>query len=67
MDLEVYNSIFNINTTNNKFKLYEFPDKKAVSVSYENVRDEIQKDLDVSDITATALRDEISPNFYQRI
>ena len=28
-DLEVYNSIFNINEENNKFELYKFPDEKA--------------------------------------
>ena len=56
--LEVYNSVFNINTTNNNFKLYKFPDKKAGGVSYEEVRDEIEKDLDISDITATDLDDD---------
>ena len=29
-DLEVYHSVFNKNTTNNKFNLYKFPDKKLV-------------------------------------
>ena len=57
-DLEVHNSIFDINTTNNKFKLYKFPDEKAGGFSYTKVRDEIENDLDISDITATDLHDE---------
>ena len=58
-DLEVHNSIFNITEENNKFKLYKFPDEKAGGVTYEKVRDEIEKDLDIEDITATDLQDDI--------
>ena len=58
-DLEVYNSIFNITEENNKFDLYKFPDEKAGGVTYEKVRDEIEKDLDIEDITAADLQDEI--------
>ena len=58
-DLEVYNSIFNITEENNKFKLYKFPDEKAGGISYTKVRDEIEKDLDIEDITATDLEDDI--------
>ena len=58
-DLEVYNSIFNITEQNNKLKLYKFPDEKAGGVSYEKVRDEIERDLDISDITNTDLQDDI--------
>ena len=58
-DLEVYESIFNITEENNKFKLYKFPDEKSGGVSYINVRDEIEKDLDIVDITAADLQDEI--------
>ena len=58
-DLEVYNSIFNITEENNKFELYKFPDEKAGGVSYEKVRDEIEKDLDIEDITAEDLQDDI--------
>ena len=58
-DLEVYNSIFNITAENNKFELYKFPDEKAGGVTYENVRDEIEKDLDIEDITANDLQDDI--------
>ena len=59
VDLEVYNSIFNITEENNKFKLYKFPYQKAAGVSYKKVRDEIEKDLDIEDITAADLQDEI--------
>ena len=58
-DLEVYISIFNITEENNKFKLYKFPDEKAGGVTYEKVRDEIEKDLGIKDITATDLEDDI--------
>ena len=58
-DLEVYNSIFNITEKNNKFELYKFPDEKAGGVTYEKVRDEIEKDLDIKDITAEDLQDDI--------
>ena len=58
-DLEVYNSIFNIREESNKFELYKFPDKKAGGISYTKVRDEIEKDLDIEDITAVDLQDDI--------
>ena len=58
-ELEVYNSIFNITEENNKFELYKFPDEKAGGVTYEKVRDEIEKDLDIEDITAEDLPDDI--------
>ena len=56
--LEVYNSIFNITEENNKFKLYLFPDSKTGRISIGKVRDEIEKDLDISDNTATDTQDE---------
>ena len=59
VDLEVYNSIFNITEENNKFELYKFPDEKAGGVTYEKVRDEIERDLDIEDITAEDLQDDI--------
>ena len=58
-DLEVYNSIFIITEENNKLQLYKFPDEKAGGVRYEKVRDEIERDLDISDITAADLQDDI--------
>ena len=58
-DLEVYNSFFNLTEENNKFELYNFPEEKAGGISYTKVRDEIEKDLDVSDITASDLQDDI--------
>ena len=61
--LEVYNSIFNITEQNNKLQLYKIPDEDAGGVSYRKVRDEIKRDLDISDITDTDLQDEIiGPN-----
>ena len=59
VDLEVYNSIFNITEENNKFEFYKFPDEKVGGITYEKVRDEIEKDLDISDKTATDLQDDI--------
>ena len=55
--LEIFNSIFNIPEEKSNFELYKFPDEKTGGVSYEKVRDEIEKDLDISDITDTNLRD----------
>ena len=59
VDLEVYNSIFNITEENNKFHLYKFPDEKAGGVTYTKVRGEIEKDLGIEDITAADLQDVI--------
>ena len=58
-NLEVYNSISNIAEENNKFKLYKFPDEKNGGITYQKVRDEIERDLDIADITAADLQDEI--------
>ena len=61
-DLEVYNSIFNITEENNKFEFLKFPDEKDGRITYEKVRDEIERDLDNSDITAADLQvDLIAP------
>ena len=58
--LEVYNYTFNITDENKKFELYKIPDSKSGGISYEKVRDEIERDLDISaDISATGLQDEI--------
>ena len=63
VDLEVCNSIFNITEENNKFELYKFPDERAGGTSYTKVEDEIERDLDTSDITAADLQDDIiAPN-----
>ena len=59
VDLEVYNSNFKITEENNKLQLYKFPDEKSGGVTYEKVRDEIEKDLDIEHITAADLQDEI--------
>ena len=58
-DLDVYNRIFNITEENNKFELYKFPDGKASGVTYEKVKNEIEKDLDIEDVTAEDLQDDI--------
>ena len=58
-DLEVYNSLFNITEENNNFQLFKFLDEKAGGVSYEKVRDEIERDLDIADITAVDIQDDI--------
>ena len=59
IDLEVYNSFFNLTEENNKFELNKFPDEKAGGISYTKVADEIERDLDISDITAIDLQDDI--------
>ena len=59
VDLEVYNSIFNITEENNNFQLYKFPYEESGGISYTKVRDEIERDLDISDITAADLQDDI--------
>ena len=66
-DLDVYNSIFNITEENNKFKLYKFPNEKSGGITYEKVRDEIERDLNISDITAADLQDDlIAPNIIEK-
>ena len=63
VDLEVYNTLFIVTENNNELQIYNFPDGTADGVSYEKVRDEIEKDLDFSDITAIDLQDNIiAPN-----
>ena len=59
VSIVVYNSISNITEENNNFQLYIFPDEKNGGVSYIKVRDEIEKDLDISDITAADIQDDI--------
>ena len=57
--LEVYKSIFDITDKINKLEIYKCPDEKIACVLYGKVRDDIKRDLDISDITATDLRDDI--------
>ena len=59
IDLEVYISIFKTSEENNNFEVYKFPDSKIRGFSYEEIREEIERDLDTSDITATDLQEEI--------
>ena len=58
-DLEVYNSVFNLTEEINELQLYKFPDEKAGGVSYEILRDEIEKHLDISETTDTDFQDDI--------
>ena len=58
-DLEVYSSIFNITEENNKFEIYKFPEDKIGGISYIKVRDDNERDLDILDITAADLQDDI--------
>ena len=57
--LELYNYLHNISGHNNKFELYIFPESKIGGILHENVRDDIEKDLDISDITPTDLQAQI--------
>ena len=57
--LEVYKTILDITEENNKFKPYNFLDRKNDGVSYEKVRDDIEINLGVSHITPTDLQGEI--------
>ena len=53
---EVYNSILFINTTNNKFELYT---DNSDEFSFEEVKDEVEEILDISDNTPSQLQHEI--------
>ena len=59
LGLEVYNSVFNISEEINNFKLYKFADSYYPDISYTTVKNEIERDLDISDISATDLQDDI--------
>ena len=66
LSLEVYTFVFNILEKINKFKLYKCPDERKGGVSFEKVRDEIERNLEVSDVTASDLHNDIkSPNFTE--
>ena len=59
-------SYLNITEENNKFGLYKFPDEKSGVVSYEKVGDEIEKDLEITDITAADLQyDMMAPFIFK--
>ena len=63
IDLEVYNSIFNINTTNNKFTLYTHIYDEF---SFAELKDELEEVLDISDNTDDHLQDEtITPRIIE--
>ena len=54
--LELYNSIFNINTTNNKFQLYT---DNFDEFSFEEVKHELEEIFSISNISHEHLQDEI--------
>ena len=58
-DLEVYNAIFNITAESNKLELCKFPEDKIGGISYIRVRDEIERNLDISGITDADLQDDL--------
>ena len=55
IDLEVYHSIFNITKENNKFELYT---DTFDEVSFEELKDEVEEILNISNITEDHLEDE---------
>ena len=55
IDLEVYNSIFNITKENNKFELYT---DTFDEFSFEELKDEVEEILNISEITDDHLEDE---------
>ena len=55
IDLEVYNSIFNITKENNKFELYT---DTSDEFSFEELKDEIEEILDIPNITDDHLEDD---------
>ena len=57
--LKIYNSFFHITEQNSKFGLYKFPNSKIGGVSYDKVRDEIEKDFKITYNTATDFQDDI--------
>ena len=57
--VNVYTFFLNITEGNNKFKHSTFADEKCGGVSYEKVRDEIERDLARSDTTTTDLHNDI--------
>ena len=62
--LAVYNSSLNLTEEINEFDIYTFPDSKKVGITYVEVRDVIEKDLDVSDIRVNNLPDELTGPIY---
>ena len=63
VDLEVYNSVFNIKKENNKFELYTLTSDEF---SYSELKDEIEEILGISNITDNHLEDEtIAPRIFE--
>ena len=53
-DLEIYNSVFNINHTNNRFELYT---DTFDEFSFEELKDELEETRKIPNITDDALKD----------
>ena len=63
--LEVNISIFEITRENNKFEVYLFPESEIDGISFKKIRDEIEKDVEISDTKAADIQDEIGPTFIE--
>ena len=59
INLGVYNSIFNITNKNNKFELYSENIQDVEEITFENSKDLIAKNLDVSNIEDNDLLDDM--------
>ena len=67
INLELYHPLFITAEENNKFEFYLFPESKLGGNSYEKVRDENEKDLEISINTAANLQDELKFRFLWKI
>ena len=63
IDLEVYNSIFNITTENNKFELYT---DTSDEFSFPELEDEVGEILGISNITDDHLEDDTLGSFISK-
>ena len=59
-NLEVYKSFLIKTEENNRIELSKFPGSESGGISYEKVREEVERNLDISDITANDLQGEIT-------
>ena len=64
--LEVDNSIFNVTEEINKFELYIYLDSEKGELTYEKVKERIEKHLEISDIVATDLQDVLSVQSFMK-
>ena len=59
INLEVYNSIFNITNGNNKFEIYSEKMQDLEEITFENSKDLVEKNLDVANINDDDLLDDM--------